>query len=189
MFEHSSPRARAVAAAVVLGLVLTTPAFAEQKIGIFDAARVSEETNEGREVQSRLEAFRSAKQAEITSLEQQLAELQNRLNTQALSLSADRRSELEKAIQRKLLGLNQTREAATREMQIEIAEAQDVFQEKLLAVIQTFGRDEGFTVILESTLVAYADQSTDVTTAIVDRFNGLFPGTAAPAPEGPEGGN
>jgi outer membrane protein len=100
--------------------------------------------------------------------------LQNQLNTQALSLSPDRRADLDKQIQRKVLELNQTREAATSEMQIEIGEAQGRFQEQLLAVIDDFGREEGFTLILEASLVAYADQSADVTTAIVDRFNQVF---------------
>jgi Skp family chaperone for outer membrane proteins len=162
--------------AVVVGVVLcmVTPAGAQQRIGIFDAARVSEETDEGRQVQARLEAFRTAKQAEITAKEQEVANLQNQLNTQALSLSPERQADLNKQIQRKLLELNQTREAATSEMQIEIGEAQARFQEQLLAVIDDFGREEGFAVILEASLVAYADQSTDVTTAIVDRFNEVF---------------
>ena len=36
----------------------------------------------------------------------------------------------------------------------------------LFAVIQQFGRDEGFTVIVESSLVAYAHESVDVTTGL-----------------------
>jgi Skp family chaperone for outer membrane proteins len=184
------PRSRSLSAtlALVVGLGMATSAAAQQKLGIFDAARVSEETHEGKQVQARLEGFRSAKQAEIVGLEQRLGDMQNQLTAQALSLSAEKRAELEKAIQRKALEVNQKREGATREMQIEIAEAQDQFQEKLLAVIRGFGDDEEFSLILEMSLVAYADQSADVTTAIVDRFNRQFPGAAAPASE-PTGGS
>ena len=110
------------------------------------------------------------------------------MTAQALSLSASKRAELEKSIQRKALEVDQKREGATREMQIEIAEAQEQFQGKLLAVIRGFGDDEEFSIILEMSLVAYARQSADVTTAIVDRFNRQFPGTAAPAPE-PDAGS
>ena len=86
---------------------MVNPAAAQQRIGVFDAGRVSEETDEGRLVQARLEAFRSAKQAEITAKEQELTSLQSQLNTQALSLSPERRSDLEKQIQRKALEMNQ----------------------------------------------------------------------------------
>ena len=125
-----------VVAAVCLCVV--NPVAAQQKFGIFDAARVSEETDEGKQVQAKLEAFRTAKQAEITAKEQEVTALQNQLNTQALSLSPERQAELNKQIQRKMLELNQTREAAASEMQIEIGEAQARFQEQLLASGGTF---------------------------------------------------
>jgi Skp family chaperone for outer membrane proteins len=174
MPNHRYSRVLLAVAVIAVCLCIVTPAAAQQRIGIFDAARVSEETDEGRQVQARLEAFRTAKQAEITAKEQEVANLQNQLNTQALSLSPERQADLNKQIQRKLLELNQTREAATSEMQIEIGEAQARFQEQLLAVIDDLGREEGFAVILEASLVAYADKSADITTAIVDRFNEVF---------------
>jgi len=174
MSNRSCFRVWLAAVVVAVCLCMMTPAAAQQKIAVFDAGRVSAETDEGKQVQARLEAFRSAKQAEILAKEQELVTLQNQLNTQALSLSPERRADLEKQIQRKTLEMNQTREAATSEMQIEVGEAQARFQEQLLAVIDDFGREEGFALILEVSLVAYADQSTDVTTAIVDRFNSVF---------------
>jgi len=174
MSNRSCFRVLPAVAVVAVCLCMVAPAQAQQRIVIFDAARVSEETDQGRLVQARLEAFRNAKQAEITAKEQELAALQNQLNTQALSLSPERRADLDKQIQRKVLEMNQTREAATSEMQIEIGEAQGRFQEQLLAVIDDYGREEGFALILEASLVAYADQSTDVTTAIVDRVNEVF---------------
>ncbi len=189
MSRHALSRSLLAALALFVGLGIATSAMAQQKLGIFDAARVSEETTQGKQVQARLEGFRAAKQDEIAGLERQLGDMQNQLTTQALSLSVDKQRTLEKSIQRKALEVNQKREAATREMQIEIAEAQEQFQSNLLATIQGFGADEGFAMILEMSLVAYADPSTDVTTAIVDRFNRQFPGTAAPAAEGSGGGD
>ena len=110
------PRSRSLptALALVVGLGIATSAAAQQKVGIFDAARISEETQEGKQVQARLESFRSAKQSEIVGLEQQLGGLQDQLTAQALSLSSAKRSELEKSIQRKALEVNQKREGATR---------------------------------------------------------------------------
>ena len=154
----------------VVALALTFPAVAQSaKIGVFDAQRISEETEEGKRVQENLATFRNTKQAELTAKESELADLQNQLNSQALSLSADKRGALEKDIQRKVLELNQAQETATREMQLEIAEAQNRFQEQLIGVVQQLGRSEGFTLILESSLVAYADGSADVTTAIASK--------------------
>ena len=59
------------------------------------------------------------------------------------------------------------------EFQIEVSDAQNKFQEQLIRVINQFGRDEGFTLILERNTagVAFAAEAIDVTTAIVDKFN------------------
>ena len=151
------------------------------KIGVFDAARLSEETTEGKAVQARLTSFRDKKQAELSALEKAIADLQGQLTTQGLSLSADKRAALEKEMQRKALELSQGREGASREMQMELQEAQGKFQEQLLAVVDQFGRDEGFVVIFEKGLVAFASQSIDVTTSLVDRFNHMVPAKGEPA--------
>ena len=65
-----------------------------------------------------------------------------------------------------------------------VREAQNKFQDQLLRVINQFGRDEGFTLVLERSTggVAFAAESVDVTTAIVDMFNKMVKPVAAEAP-------
>ena len=165
------------------------------RIGVFDPQRVSEETEEGKKVQADLTTLRDKKQAELSAKEKDLTDMQNRLTEQGLSLSPERRATLEKDIQRKILELNQAREAARNEMQFELGAAQSRFQDKLLAVVERFGRDEGFSLILDKTTVAYATAGIDVTTAIVDRFNEAMkqatgkPETAPAPPPAKDGGH
>ena len=153
-----------------------SPALAQDlKLGVFDSQRVSEETAEGVRIQEKLGSFRNEKQAELTGMEEYIGQLQSQLQTQALSLSSEKKSSLENEIQRKIIELNAAREAAGRELQLEIAEAQNQFQEKLYAVVEKFGRDEGFAILFDRSLVAWSAQSVDVTTAVVDLFNQMFP--------------
>ena len=56
------------------------------------------------------------------------------------------------------------------------------FQEKLIVTVQSFGSDEGFSLILDRSQVAWFDNSIDLTAAMIDRFNGMF-GEAEPAGE------
>ncbi len=185
----TASRLTAVVAVAILAMVLAGAAPAQPtalKIGVFDAQRISEETVEGRRVQTQLEAFRDRKQAELTAAETELGNLQSQLEAQALSLSNERRLALEKEIQRKALSLQQIRDTAAREMQLEVGEAQDLFQSQLVAVIDSFGQAEGFDLILEIGTVVYASKTIDVTTAIVDRFNEVVkpPAEQAGTPEG-----
>ena len=82
---------------------------------------------------------------------------------------------MEKDIQRRVLFLEAAQETATREMQLELAAAKMLFEEKLLIAVQEFGKSEEFSLILDRSLVAWADKTVDVTGALVDVFNRMFP--------------
>jgi Skp family chaperone for outer membrane proteins len=169
-------RAAALALAVVAVPWTALPATAQMaKLAVFDPQRVSEETALGKRVQARLKAFQEVKQGEIDAKEQKIKDLQRELSEKALSLSADKRGEMERDIQRRALDLQSAREAATREFQLEIQSAQNEFQEKLIVAVEAFGRDEGLDLILDASLAAWSTPGVDVTTAIIDRFDRMFP--------------
>jgi outer membrane protein len=155
------------------------------KVGVFDANRVSEETDEGKRIAAKLSAFGEKKKAELSAKEKEISDLRAQLDSQNLSLSPEKAQQMQKDVQKKTLELQQAQEAARSEFQIEVSEAQNKFQEQLIRVINQFGRDEGFTLVLERSTggVAFASESIDITTAIVDKFNELVkaPADAAPA--------
>ena len=154
------------------------------KVGVFDANRVSEETDEGKRIAAKLSAFGDKKKAELVAKEKEIADLRSQLDSQNLSLSPEKQQQMQKDVQKKGLELQQAQEAARNEFQIEVSEAQNKFQEQLIRVISQFGRDEGFTLVLERSTggVAFASESIDVTTAIVDKFNEMVKAPAdAPA--------
>lgn len=147
----------------------------ELRIGVFDPQRVSEETNLGKQLQGELGAFQATKQREIDDKRAQVEQMQEQLRTQELSLSSATRNKMEKDIQRRVLFLEAAQETATREMQLELAAAKMLFEEKLLISVQEFGKSEEFSLILDRSLVAWADKTVDITGALIDVFNRMFP--------------
>lgn len=171
---------------VVLCLVLAASGIARAqtlKVGVFDAARLSAETELGKAVTARLNAMQEMKKSSLQAKGKEVQALQAQLDAQALSLSAEKRNALEKDIQKKSLELNQAQESARSELQMEYNDEQEKFQQKILVAIGAFSRDESFTIVLEKNAVAFADPSIDVTTALVDRFNRLFPPATSDAPK------
>ena len=163
---------------MVLGLMVAGSSVAqaqELRVGVFDPQRVSEETSLGKQLQAELGAFQAAKQKDIDDKRIQVEQMQEQLRTQELSLSSATRTKMEKDIQRRILFLEAAQETATREMQLELAAAKMLFEEKLLIAVQEFGKSERFSLILDRSLVAWADKSVDVTGALVDVFNRMFP--------------
>ena len=164
---------------VALALLATVGAAHAQdaiKIGVFDPLRVSQETAIGQKISPELKAKLDQKQVEISALQQVVNSLQERAQTQALSLSEAKRNELGLEIQRRSLALSSARETATRALQLEQAEAQSRFEGNLIAVVEAYGTAQGFTLILDRASVVWAAQTVDVTTGVVDLFNQMFPG-------------
>ncbi len=82
-------------------------------------------------------------------------------------------------IERKKLEIENARTLASQELQLEFANAQGKFNEMLLAGVEEFGRSQGFDLILDTTAVAWAGEKIDVTTALIDRVDEMFPATAS----------
>jgi outer membrane protein len=154
------------------------------KIGVFDPNRMLQETNEGKRVSEQITKYRDTKQAELDKKRQDIVDLQNQLQTQGLSLSAEKRADLEKQIQKRSLELNSAVEAAQREDQLETSEALTKFQGQIMSVLEQFARDEGFDIVLEKSLVAYSGPQVDVTSMLVERFNAVV---TKPAPAASKG--
>ena len=87
-------------------------AAATLKIGVFDANRVSEETDEGKRIASKLSKFGDQKKAELAAKEKEVADLRAQLDSQSLSLSPEKSQQLQKEAQKKGLELQQAQEAA-----------------------------------------------------------------------------
>ncbi len=71
------------------------------------------------------------------------------------------------------------KEVASQELQLEFAAAEARFNDRLNLVVEQYGRDQGFALILDATAVAWASTAIDVTTPIVDQYNRMFPATPA----------
>ena len=67
------------------------------------------------------------------------------------------------------------KELATRQLQLEISAAEARFNDQLNAAVAEFGRNEGFALILDTGTVAWAASAIDVTTAVIDQFDRMFP--------------
>jgi Skp family chaperone for outer membrane proteins len=60
------------------------------KVGVFDANRVSEETDEGKRIAAKLSAFGDKKKAELMTKEKEIADCGSQLESQTLSLSPEK---------------------------------------------------------------------------------------------------
>ena len=175
-----------VGAALVVALALwavDTHAQAASKIGVFDSKIVFNETAEGRRLQQHLNQKRDEYRLEITAKEEEAQAIQQQLREGEFTLSQERKNLLQTDLQRRLVELDSMRQEANNNLRIDLEDVQNELDRKLLAVVEEVGVEQGYAIILEkNTQVVFASSSTDISQAIIDRFNQKYPGTpGAPA--------
>jgi outer membrane protein len=173
---------------------LCAPAAAQQaarplKIGVIDPERIVQESARGKQAIERLNKERDQRLAEGNRMRQEIADLQKRMNDGRLSLGQDKLKQLNDEIEEKTIGIQRYGENAQREMQKLEQELMDPIEQQILRVINQVGEEQGFTLIFkkfQSGLV-FADESVDLTPAVIQRFDTAPAAAAAPAAARPAG--
>ncbi len=160
----------------LLILLTASPALSQIKIGVFDSQRLSEETEQGKKFQAELDEFRGKKAREIEAKEKEIKDLEDQLKAQELSLSEEKRSNIQKEIQKKYVEMQRMRDDASRDFQSELLEVQKKFQDELLQIVAEIGREQGYTVIFEKIQVIYFSGVVDITNDVIAKFNEAYLG-------------
>lgn len=168
--------------------VLAAPAVAQQtarplKIGVIDPERIVQESARGKQAIERLNKERDQRLAEGNRMRQEISDLQKRMNDGRLSLGQDKLKQINDEIEEKTIAIQRYGENAQREMQKLEQEMMDPIEQQILRVINQVGQEQGFTLIFkkfQSGLV-FADESVDLTPAVIQRFDTAPAAAAAPA--------
>jgi outer membrane protein len=148
------------------------------KVGVFDPSRVFETSALGKKMRSEIEALTQKKRSEVQGKEEEIKALQEKFKQEEPSLSEDKRGDRERVLQQKGIELKRLRDDASREVQAQVSDIEERFQKQVLAVIETMGREDGFTMIFDRAALAFSAPAADVTERIVNRLNATQAGAA-----------
>lgn len=176
--------------AVVSGLGLAETAYA-QKVGVVDLQAVLDQSTRGRSAKDRLRELGDRLQQEIKSKlefkrqkEEELQKLQSEFRSQKDLLTEQARSAKDEDYRRRARELkrfiddtNRFTEDATQEFrEREVRETQALLH-TVRKVVQEIGEREGYQLVLEgnenTAVVLYFNQSIDMTSKVVQRFDQL----------------
>ena len=176
----------------MLGLMTLVAAFAPApllaqtaapiRIGVVNQDKVLNESDEGKRLKADLEKLRNAKAATIDAKEKEIKALQDQLLNAQLSLSEDRRDDIQRQLKRKRVEYERLNDDATAEFQDAANRAQARLIGLFRDVIMKYGPEKGYTVILEKNTMYYAAGAVDITDELLTRFNAA---QAAVAPSKP----
>ncbi|MBV9156843.1 MAG: OmpH family outer membrane protein [Acidobacteriaceae bacterium] len=179
-------------------------AYAQQptKIGVISVQNAIVGTKDGQKASAELETKVAPKKKEFDTRQAEIAQLQDQYNKGGNLMSDDARNQLARQIDEKKKRLERDVQDAQEEMQAEQQRLLQGLSQRVMAVIEKYAKDNGFTMILDdsnpNTPVLWASTAVDITQDIISLYdknsvNGApasapgLPGTAAPKSPGTPG--
>jgi len=165
-----------------------TPQAIPAKIALVAFEQAVFATNEGQKAVQDIQAKYKPKKDQIETLSQEVDALKKQLQSAPATLTDAERATRLKAIDTKEKQLNRDAEDAQTAYNADLQEAYGKLAGKVSTTLKKYVSDNGYTLLLDvssqQSNVMWANQSTDVTQAIVAAYN-TSSGVAAPAPSAP----
>jgi len=155
------------------------------KIGIVNIQDAIVATNEGKKEFDALQTRFTPKQTELKALNDEVEGLKKTFEAQQATLKPEVAAAQARTIDTKQKTLQRNYDDAQNEFQQAEQDVVNRLGTKMLAVLEKYAKDNGYTVILDvsnpQTPVLWASQGTIITKELVDAYNVTNP-SAAPAP-------
>ncbi len=169
--------------AVLCVLAAALPAAAQAKIGVINVQQAIASTQEGQELIKKLEEKYKPTRDTMEAENRNIAEMRDRLQKGANTMSDEARRNLARDIQTKERNLQRDMEDARGEFNQEQNDLFNAVGTKLMAIIIKYSQDNGLSVVLDisnpQTSVLYAVNEANITNAIVELYDAEHAADAA----------
>jgi outer membrane protein len=161
----------------------STPA-GPPKIAVIVFQEAVAQTNDFQRRFADLQKKYDPKRQQIKTLNDEIASLQKELQAQSATLSDADRASKAKQLDEKQKELKRTGEDAQGDFQQDMQQTFASVAEKVAATVDTYAKEHGYSIVLDRDqqvpLVLYANESSDITKAIIEAYNVK---SGIPAPE------
>ncbi|MCC7295014.1 MAG: OmpH family outer membrane protein [Acidobacteria bacterium] len=162
----------AALAVLCLGAVANL-SFAQGKIGVLDSQQVLERSAEGKKVIARLQESEKKNTAAVTALDDQIRQIQTKLNTGRLTMTDEAALQLQADLERKTTERKRVAEDAVAGMQELSNRLFMKLQSELMPIVQAVGKEKGLDIIfdVQKSGAVYWAPAVDVTEDIIKRYD------------------
>ncbi|HYL73369.1 MAG TPA: OmpH family outer membrane protein [Bryobacteraceae bacterium] len=169
----------------LLALAATLGAQAQtQKIAVINVQAAIAGTKDGQKAAAELEGKAAPKKKELDGKQNEINALKDQLQKGQNTLSEATKNDLYKTIQQKTTSLQRDYEDAQADMDQEQQKILQQLGQKILATIERYARDHGFTLVVDVSLqpnpIMYASPSIEITKEIIDLYDQNSPAMTNP---------
>jgi outer membrane protein len=143
------------------------------KIGILEVQRIVADSAVGKESLARVQRVQVQKQEELTKRQNDLRDLEKKIQEQNKSLSEEALDKLQKDYQAKALEFKRTQDDAQRELEELQKKELTELEKKVMPVIDAVAKENGYHLVFNKfqSGLLFADPSTDLTELVITKFN------------------
>lgn len=160
-------------AAVMVGMCSLLAQAQTIKVGIINSQEILEKSIEGKKAISQLEEKNRKTQQDLAKLDDQIRQLETRLNTQGLTMTQEAMISLSADLDRKRTERQRMAEDATKEMQELQQRLYLKIQNEVMPIINKLGQEKGLDLILDlrASGVLYFNPVIDLTQEVIKRYD------------------
>ncbi|MCD6187645.1 MAG: OmpH family outer membrane protein [Desulfuromusa sp.] len=154
--------------------LLSTPAFAEMKVAYVNLQKALNDSGTGAQAKVKIAAQAKEYETEFKIKQEAFLKLKNELEKQGALLSDTAKAEKIKEYQTQAAALQQFQNEARRQLQQKDEKYTQEILKELTAILQKFGRDGGYSMIIEKTeggLIYVADDMIDLTIQLIEAYD------------------
>jgi Skp family chaperone for outer membrane proteins len=170
--KKTTPRALLLLSLIVVAVSL---GFAQQgpKIGVINSQEVLEKSAEGKRVIARLQEKDKSNQAVMTKLDEEIRQLETKINTQRLTLAEEALYNMSADLQKKQTDRKRVAEDAVRDFQDLQNKLFNKVQSELIPIIEALGKEKGIDLILDlaKSGAVYYNPTVDLTEDVIKRYD------------------
>lgn len=146
-----------------------------EKVGVISVQGAIVGTKDGQKASQELDAKFSPKKKEFDTRQSEITQLQDQYNKGGTVMAEDKRQQLARDIDEKKKRLQRDMQDAQDELQGEQQRLLQSLGQRMMAVIEKYAKDNGYTMILDvsnpNTPVLYASSAIDITQDIVSLYD------------------
>jgi outer membrane protein len=164
------------AAVLTLGLALVSPSNAAPekpatRVALIRMQEAIKDTKDGKKAETTLRKEIEDRQKKLQAEGQKIqAEMEN-LRKQGMVMDEKSRAEKEASIQKQVMAFEESKMRNQQEFQKRDQEISEPIIKKLRGIVSDVAKEKGYTLVIDTSSVVYAETSDDITEEVIKRYD------------------
>ncbi|MEM7248821.1 MAG: OmpH family outer membrane protein [Acidobacteriota bacterium] len=141
------------------------------KIGVFDPVRILSDSTIGQRLEEEVNRIRVSRERELKSAREAFERKVEQYQSSVQTMSPERREEVETDLEKQRRDLKRQLDDSDAELRRRLERGKRDLERSLSKVLEDYGRQKNFTLILQRDLVAFSPSSVDITDDLITLVN------------------